>query len=696
MDVARDEVTAANVVNFKSQGSRKTFRFQRSLPAEESEEEEDVYSQPGLVERHRRLSWIVLRSESRLRQLWTILILVLLMYTGTVFLYRMTFIRSYARETLTEPGYWVWFDRFVDVIFVIDVVLPFFFSYVSPDGKEIVSLRRIAKRYILGNFTINVISSLPEPFVEAVLSFVLRQDFSANQANRAIRIIRMQQMTKLLKYLRVIKLIQLVEWIRRYKFVAVLNLLLGLVWLVHVLACGWYLCASLYDNHFETWLAHRLVRDQEMLLYRPPVEQWVHAVYFVFTVFTTVGFGDFSIKTMPEVIYVCFTMLIGTVMHSVIIGKVISEVSQDTELKTLAQHRQRLVAGFVYHARLRGSVAKSLHNWVHHGLRDMPQQHDVEEIQQLIITDMPVNLARELHGSLFDGKLIKSKFLNHPSLPSIPARLPLLLSVVLVPKLYETSQIVYQKGDPALHMYLVLRGTFAFVATPVRDHHRPRKSQRAHRDFTQTPYQLFSFHTHFGDLELQSEFTLHRSGTTRCELAGELLRLPKGDYSSLCRDFPQYATFWRNISLRREARRQRLRLKHCFSATCEHWAAMQIQRFFQNAKAGLRKCSKLSINSIEQSYSGDLNEILLSPRGLRNSHSQISHWGSTASAMELAALRAEMSHAKARELQLQKRHDELMWGMKLLQEKLEHFDHRALADDGGAARGHANDAKMRL
>ena len=27
--------------------------------------------------------------------------------------------------------------------FVVDVVVPFFFSYVSSDGKEVVSLRRI-------------------------------------------------------------------------------------------------------------------------------------------------------------------------------------------------------------------------------------------------------------------------------------------------------------------------------------------------------------------------------------------------------------------------------------------------------------------------------------------------------------------------------------------------------------------------
>ncbi|CAE7438406.1 KCNH2 [Symbiodinium natans] len=613
---------SVSVINFKSQGSRKTYKFQRSLQFEESEDEEEP-SEAALVERHRRLSWIVQRSDSRWRQLWTLLILLLLMYTGTIFLYRMTFIRSHARGTLSEPEFWSFFDRFVDVVFVVDVVMPFFFSYVSSDGKEVVSLRRIARRYILGNFTINLISSLPEPFVEAVVSFALAEDINSNQANRALRIIRMQQMTKLLKYLRVVKLIQLVEWVKHYKFVAVLNLLLGLIWLVHVLACGWYLCASLHDDHMETWLAFRLVnQDQDMLLYRPPVEQWIHAVYFVFTVFTTVGFGDFSVKTLPEVLYVCFTMLIGTVMHSVIIGKVISEVSQDTELKTLAQHRQRLVAGFMQHARLRGGVAKSLQNWVRHGLRDVPRQHDLDEMQQLIVTDMPLNLARELHGSLFDGELARNNFLKHPSFPGIPARLPLLLSVVLVPKLYEGAQIVYQKGDPAFHMYLILRGTFAFVAAPVRDHHK-RRSQRGsrHSDGIQSPYQLFSFHAYFGDLELQSEYTLHRPGTVRCELAGETLRLPKGEYTTLCRDFPQYASFWRTYSLRRESRRQRLRQHHSLSLSYDHWAATQIQRFFRNVKEGVRKCSKLSASHAARSHSGDLNELLLSPRGRRNSSS---------------------------------------------------------------------------
>eukprot|EP00439_Symbiodinium_sp_Y106_P024059 s4800_g2.t3 len=290
----------------------------------------------------------------------------------------------------------------------------------------------------------------------------------------------------------------------------------------------------------------------------------------------------------------------------------------------------------------------------------------------------------------------------------------------------EQAQIVYQKGDPAFHMYLILRGTFAFVATPVRDHHK-RKSQRLSRgDGIFSPYQLFSFHTYFGDLEfslfaillgtapglkrgwpeeftnnewkdkrapytkqdgeLQSEITLHRPGTVRCELAGEVLRLPKGDYTNLCRDFPQYATVWRNYSLRREARRQRLRQQHSASLTYDHWAATQIQRFLRNAKSGggcgvgrlnmppplvIRKLSKLSAGNATRSHSADLNELMLSPRGYRNSNSAGSQWGSSAVMMELAALRAEMSQAKAREQQMQRRHEELMGGMRMLQGMLQ-------------------------
>ena len=40
---------------------------------------------------------------------------------------------------------------------------------------------------------------------------------------------------------------------------------------------------------------------QEMLLHYEPFDQWAHSMYFVFSVFTTVGFGDISAFTTGEI-----------------------------------------------------------------------------------------------------------------------------------------------------------------------------------------------------------------------------------------------------------------------------------------------------------------------------------------------------------------------------------------------------------
>ena len=52
-------------------------------------------------------------------------------------------------------------------------------------------------------------------------------------------------------------------------------------------------------------------------------------MYFVFSVFTTVGFGDISAFTTGEIMYVTLTMMVGAIVHSLIVGQVLSEVTSD-------------------------------------------------------------------------------------------------------------------------------------------------------------------------------------------------------------------------------------------------------------------------------------------------------------------------------------------------------------------------------
>ena len=65
--------------------------------------------------------------------------------------------------------------------------------------------------------------------------------------------------------------------------------------------------------------------------------------------------------------------------------------------------------------------------------------------------------------------------------------------------------MVYILGDSAFHMYLILKGTFAYVARP----ERPSKSPRANELW---PYQLFSHNSYFGNGELALQGGMKQPG----------------------------------------------------------------------------------------------------------------------------------------------------------------------------------------
>lgn len=88
------------------------------------------------------------------------------------------------------------------------------------------------------------------------------------------------------------------------------------------------------------------------------------------------------------------------------------------------------------------------------------------------------------------------------------------MSLVLTPKSYESGQLLYQAGanvlasltgefftnsqrqtlpatgDAAFHMYLVLSGTFAFVARPERPSKSPRANVAQHHSYCSYLYLL--------------------------------------------------------------------------------------------------------------------------------------------------------------------------------------------------------------
>ncbi len=143
---------------------------------------------------------------------WDIMGIVLLMWTVTIVPIKFGF----DVIDLCPSPMWI-LDAFIDLFFVSDLLLNFITATYIIDrrtNEEILSrnLRIIARNYLRGWFTIDLLSSVP---IHSILSLIfngcngeVRGDSGPTGGASLIKLVRILRLVKLLKVLRVLKLKQ--------------------------------------------------------------------------------------------------------------------------------------------------------------------------------------------------------------------------------------------------------------------------------------------------------------------------------------------------------------------------------------------------------------------------------------------------------------------------------------------------------
>ncbi|CAE7533898.1 Kcnh7, partial [Symbiodinium microadriaticum] len=314
-------------------------------------------------------------------------------------------------------------------MFYVDCFIYFFCSFQDERGREVDCLPRIMYRYATGSFLVNVMASLPDSAAGEMMKVVSGQEGSdGTSAHQAARTMRLQRASRLFRLARIGRLAKLTamkssplwKWLQTLRGVRIINVLVGLFFSVHLLACGWYMCASLHADVESTWLARRMVDadgTKSLLDESDPGLQWLHAMYFVLTVFTTVGFGDIAAVTPGEILYVVFTFLIGAVVHSIIIGEVIAAVTRVDERGQFITEQRGLLERFAAHTELGEDCVMELQNWVNtEAVRWMNQKYDKEAVRGLLTgRHMARHIMNMLPCKLFKGQFATNRFfLNLP------------------------------------------------------------------------------------------------------------------------------------------------------------------------------------------------------------------------------------------------------------------------------------------
>lgn len=573
------------------------------------------------------LDRLVIDSDSNFKQVWNIVTVVLLVLTATVFPFKLCFMdfqifRTEEEElenAMESPDLgWVIFEMSMDVLFWIDLVLNFFFAIPDEDGFEKHDQRKIAFDYLRGFFLLDLIACLPTQLFELFMP-----SGDSRGSNKSLRLLRLGKVGRLVRLSRLSRLLKLLKVLGRnrklnamsnWRIAHMAKFTIALLCCIHLLACGWYLQATFQEKEV-TWVSRRGVGkgENEDLLHQKPVVQWLHSLYWIMMVFTTVGFGDVYAVSPAELVYASLTMLFGVILQGIIVSRMIGVVTSMDDEKLERFKACKVFKSFSTHVRLPATYHDMMVHYIKNGggSKKKADKHTGKDVlfdkhamwQLLQRNYFPRELLGQVASLVFQGQLWTNRLFRESSVQD--PNLVMLLTIHTTRLSCIQGEVIYQAGDHPSSVILIEYGTFAGVAKPSKEggkHDFDLDNQQAlalmssnkrssWRNIAKNlatdsrpddwPYILYSRANFFGEWEIV--YPSQRRATIRCESdISETLEVSRSAFVSALSEFPHFLESLRRSSSRQEARRLR-----CLNRLREpghdykHLAAITMQRHFR-------------------------------------------------------------------------------------------------------------------
>jgi len=141
----------------------------------------------------------LLLPDDKLKTFWTIVIVVLMVYTAIFVPFKIAFVEI-------DSGFLAILDGVVDILFAIDIIVNFLSAVEHPKtGKLITDHKEIAKIYLMRWFWLDFLACFPFQF----LSFGDDDDVSSNRG--VLRLARLPRLYRLVRLLRMVKMLRVLK-----------------------------------------------------------------------------------------------------------------------------------------------------------------------------------------------------------------------------------------------------------------------------------------------------------------------------------------------------------------------------------------------------------------------------------------------------------------------------------------------------
>ena len=270
---------------------------------------------------------------------------------------------------------------FIDVIYIIDIIINFFREYKNFDENIIKKTKKIFFHYLKSWFLIDLIQAFP---YFSLFNFLENKYNLRNQKIyfllmiKAIKIYKIQEDNTAISYLS--ELFSKSEIIDENK--SNIEIIFIFLSYLNIATC---LYIFLGRNSYQSWIIKMNIQDESY------INIYLTSLYFVIVTITTVGYGDITGDTIPEILFQILLLILGTIAYSFIISYFSNYIVKINQKSLNFENKLNILNEIkLHHPNMKNSLYKEV-------LRNLHNEEFYEKKdKQILFQGLPYSLKNKL------------------------------------------------------------------------------------------------------------------------------------------------------------------------------------------------------------------------------------------------------------------------------------------------------------